>query len=89
MSFYAVAVPTLGALAALRPWAYRLAAWSAGLALAVLGAASLALGEYASAVDADWAWAALVGSGVFIGVAAWQARRSDPGREHDAPSAGS
>jgi hypothetical protein len=76
-SFYAVAVLMLGGLAALRPASYRLAAWSAGLALAVLGAASLLLGSYASALDGQWALAALVGGGVFVGAAAWEARRAD------------
>lgn len=81
MSFYSLAVLMLGLLVALRPAAHRLAAWSAGLGLAVLAAASLAFGNYASALDAQWAWAALVGSGVFIGVTEWEAGRTDPGRE--------
>jgi hypothetical protein len=76
MSFYALAVLMLGVLAALRPAAYRLAAWCGGVALAVLGAGSLALGTYASALDSHWAWAALVGSGVFLAVAEWEARRA-------------
>jgi hypothetical protein len=76
VSFYALAVLLLGVLAALRPAAYRLAAWCGGVALAVLGAGSLALGTYASALDAPWAWAALVGGGVFVGVAEWEARRA-------------
>jgi hypothetical protein len=75
-SFYAVAVLLLGALAALRPAAHRPAAWSAGVALAVLGAGSLALGTYASALDTPRAWAALVGGVVFVGVAEWEARRA-------------
>jgi hypothetical protein len=87
MSFYAAAVLLLGILAALRPAAHRLAAWSGGVALAVLGAASLALGNYASALEAHWAWAALVGSIVFIGVAEWEARRAGPALERDTPRA--
>ena len=87
MAFYAVAVPMLGGLAALRPAAYRLAAWSGGAALVVLGAASLALGHHASALDPNWAWAALVGGAVFVGTAAWEARRARPGPERDAPPA--
>jgi hypothetical protein len=74
-SFYAVAVILLGLLAALRPAAHRLAAWCGGVALGVLGAASLGLGSYASALDATWALAALVGSIVFIGLAEWEIRR--------------
>ena len=75
-SFYSVAVLLLGVLAALRPAAHRLAAWCAGVGLAVLGAASLALGSYASALDTGWAAAALVGGLVFITLAEWEARRS-------------
>jgi hypothetical protein len=87
MAFYAVAVPVLGGLAALRPAAHRLAAWSGGVALAVLGAASLALGDHASALPAPWAWAALVGGGVFVGAAAWEARRAVPEPERETPPA--
>jgi hypothetical protein len=80
-SFYAAAVLLLGALAALRPAAHRLAAWSGGVALAVLGAASLALGDYASALEAPWAWAALLGGGLFVAAAEWEVRRIGPGAE--------
>jgi hypothetical protein len=75
-SFYAAAVLLLGLLAALRPAAYRLSAWTAGVALAVLGGASLALPSYASALDAPWAWAALGGSLLFLAVAEWERRRA-------------
>lgn len=75
-SFYAVAVLLLGLLVALRPGRYRLSAWSAALALAVLGGASLALGGYASALDAPWAWAALAGSVVFVSVSEREGRRA-------------
>ena len=46
------------------------------MALAALGAGSLALGTYASALDIPWAWAALVGGAVFVAVAEWEARRA-------------
>jgi hypothetical protein len=75
-SFYAVAVLLLGLVAALRPAAYRLTAWCAGLGLAILGGASLALGHYASALDGPWAWAALLGGLVFVSVAEWERLRS-------------
>jgi hypothetical protein len=75
-SFYAVAVLLLGLVAALRPGAYRLTAWCAGLGLAILGGASLALGHYASALDGPWAWAALLGGLVFVSVAEWERLRS-------------
>ena len=74
-SFTAVAVLLLGLLTAVRPVASRLSARSAGVALAVLGGASLALPGRASALDAEWAWAALAGGLVFIAGAAWEARR--------------
>jgi hypothetical protein len=75
-SFYAIAVLLLGLMAALRPIAYRLTAWCAGLGLAILGGASLALGHYASALDAPWAWAALLGGLLFVSVAEWERLRS-------------
>jgi len=74
-SFYAAAIPLLGALAAIRPRAFRLSAWSAGLALALMGVGSLLLPAHASALDTAWGWAALVGGLVFLGVAEWEARR--------------
>ena len=76
MSFYAMAIPLLGLLSALRPREYRMAAWCGGVALAVMAAASLALGEYASALPTPWAWAALAGSALFVGLTEWEARRS-------------
>jgi len=75
-SFYAVAALGLGLLAALRPSAHRLAAWSGGLALVVLGAASLMLEGYASSLPSPWGWTALVGGIAFIAVARWEARGS-------------
>ena len=75
-SFYAIAVLLLGFMAALRPIAYRLTAWFAGLGLAILGGASLALGHYASALDAPWAWAPLLGGLVLVSVAEWEGLRS-------------
>jgi hypothetical protein len=74
-SFYAVAVLLLGLMAALRPAAYRVTAWCAGLGLAILGGASLALGHYASALDAPWAWGAVLGGLVFVSVAEWERLR--------------
>jgi hypothetical protein len=74
-SFYAVAILLLGLVAALRPAANRLTAWCAGLGLAILGGASLALGHYASSFDGPWAWAALLGGLVFISVAEWERLR--------------
>jgi len=74
-SFYAIAILLLGFLAALRPTGLRLAGWMAGIALAVLGAASVALGQHASALPAPWGWAALLGGVAFLAAGEWEARR--------------
>jgi hypothetical protein len=75
-SFYAVAILLLGLLAAMRPAAYRMTAWIAAIALAILGVASLALQDYPSALEAEWAWAALAGSILFMAISEWEARRA-------------
>jgi MFS family permease len=77
-SFYAVAALLLGLLAGLRPAAYRLSAWCAGVAVAVAGAASLALRDYASALTTPWAWAALGGGLAFLAAAELERRRLAP-----------
>jgi hypothetical protein len=74
-SFYTVGILLLGVLTALRPAAYRLAGWMAAVALAVLGAGSLLLPTYASAIETPWAWAALGGAIAFVAIAEWEARR--------------
>jgi hypothetical protein len=75
MSFVAVAVLMLGALTALRPAAFRLSAWSAGVTLAVLGAASIAFSTYASAMSEAWAWTALAGGVTFVVLTEFATRR--------------
>jgi hypothetical protein len=75
-AFYATAVLFLGFLVSVRPAAYRLTAWCAGLAIAILGLGSLFLGTYASALDAPWAWAALGGGMVFVAAAEWEFRQA-------------
>jgi len=74
-SFYAAAILLLGTLAALRPAAFRPAAWCGGVALAVMGGASLVLAGYASALPSAWGWAALGGGFLFVAVAEWEVRR--------------
>ena len=74
-SFFAAVVVLLGLLAALRPQAFRMSARSAGISLAIVGAASLALSDYASALLAPWGVIALVGGIVFVVVAEWEAGR--------------
>jgi hypothetical protein len=75
-SFYAASVLLLGFLVSVRPAAYRMTAWCAGLAIAILGVGSLFLGTYASAFDTPWAWAALGGGLAFVAVAEWEFRRA-------------
>jgi hypothetical protein len=74
-SFYAIAILLVALLAALRPAAYRLPAWSAGIALVVLAAASLAFPGYASALDGPWAWGALAEGIIFVAAAEWERLR--------------
>jgi hypothetical protein len=64
-------------VAALRPAAFRVATWSAGLALAILGAASLAFAGRASALAAPWSLAALLGGLAFMAVGEWESRKPD------------
>ena len=77
-SFYAIAVLLLGTLAALRPAAYRVAGWMAGVALALMGIGAVLLPGYASALPAPSGWAALVGGVAFVAVLEWESRRSVP-----------
>lgn len=74
-SFYSLAVLLIGLLAALRPAGFRLATWMAGVALAVLGGASVVLGGRASALPEPWGWAAVLGGLAFLAVGSWEARR--------------
>jgi hypothetical protein len=75
VSFFALAVLLLGLVGALRPRAFRMSARSAGISLAIAGAASLALSHYASALLAPWGAIALAGGIVFVLAAEWEARR--------------
>ena len=79
-SFTAAGIVLVGLLSAVKPRAFRMATWCAGLALAVLGAASVLFPGYASALASPWSWAALAGGLAFMGVGEWEARRSSPGR---------
>jgi hypothetical protein len=73
-SFYGASVLLLGLLAAMRPVACRLSARSAGVGLAILGAASFVLPDHPSALRAPWGAIALVGGVAFLGAAEWNAR---------------
>ena len=65
---FAVA-PALGA----RGW--RVAAWLAGVAMAIIALGSLAYGDHESALDAAWAWLALGWAMAFVVVAQLAGRR--------------
>ncbi|HEX2180338.1 MAG TPA: hypothetical protein VHL54_12625 [Actinomycetota bacterium] len=78
MSFVAVGVLLLEALAAFRPAAFRLSAWSAGITLAMFGASSLAFSNHASAMSQPWGGVALLGGVVFIAVSELERRRLRP-----------
>jgi hypothetical protein len=76
-SFYALAVLLLGLLAALRPRAFRMSAWSGGIALSIVGGASLVLSDHASALRSPWSAIALAGGLVFVVAAEWEAKRRE------------
>jgi hypothetical protein len=75
-SFYAMGILFLGLLAGFRPTAFRLAAWSSGLGLALLGAASLAFANRASAPPTPWGLVALAGGLAVIGLSELEMRRA-------------
>jgi hypothetical protein len=79
-SFFAATVLLLGLTAALRPRAFRMSAWSTGIALAIVGAASLALSDHASSLPSPWGAIAVVGGIAFVAAAEWDARRRGTGR---------
>ena len=74
-SFTALGIVVVGLLAALRPQGFRLGTWLAGLALAILGAASVLFVGFASALAPPWSWAALLGGLAFVLVGEWEASR--------------
>jgi hypothetical protein len=74
-AFFALGIPVLALVGALRPRAYRIATWSAGIGLALLGAASVLFTSLPSALPSPWSWLALVGGLAFIGLGEWEARR--------------
>ena len=65
-AFVAVAIAMLALLVARRPAAYRMAAWCAGVAAALLGAGSVAFPSHASALPTPWGWVSLVGGLAFV-----------------------
>ena len=75
-SFTAVGIVVVGLVAALRPVAFQMATWCAGLTLAILGASSLLFADHASALAPPWSGAALIGGLAFVVVGEMEARRS-------------
>ncbi|HYI66961.1 MAG TPA: hypothetical protein VEW95_08575 [Candidatus Limnocylindrales bacterium] len=75
-SFTALGIVLVSVLAALRPQGFPMATWLAGLAPAIIGAASVLFAQHASALASPWSWAALVGGLAFIGVGEYEARRA-------------
>jgi hypothetical protein len=73
-AFYATGIVLVGGVAALRPAAFRMATWTAGLALAILGSASVAFPQHASAVASPWSWVAVIGGLAFVGLGEWEAK---------------
>jgi hypothetical protein len=74
-AFTAAGIVLVGVVAALRPSAFRMATWCAGLALAILGGASVLFAQHSSAIASPWSWAVVVGGVAFIAVGEWEARR--------------
>ena len=85
-SFTAAGIVLVGLLAALRPRVFRMATWCAGLALAVLGAASVLFPGYPSALASPWSLAALAGGLAFVALGELEARRTIPERVSSLPA---
>src|SRR5205823_2437591 len=66
MAALGIAIIALMLLASIRTHGWRLPAWSAGLALAVVGAASIMFDTYAGSFGSVWGAAALTGGVLFI-----------------------
>ena len=75
-AFHVAGILVLGAFAAWRPAGYRIATWSAGLGLVVLGVASAVFPGFASALGAPWSWVVALGGLALIAVGEWERGRS-------------
>ncbi|MGH2683249.1 MAG: hypothetical protein ACRDIX_08460 [Actinomycetota bacterium] len=75
MAALALSIWLVAAQAALRTPGWRIPAWSAGLAAAVLGLASIVFPAYPGSVGSTWGTVALLGGLVFVSLAEWTHRR--------------
>lgn len=74
MAKLAFAIPLVALVASLGSRGSRIAAWSAGAATALIGAASIVYPNQASSLGRGWGALALAGGLLFAAVAEWQAR---------------
>jgi MFS family permease len=79
MATLALSIWLVAAQAALRTPGWRIPAWSAGLAAAVLGVASMVFPAYPGSLGRTWGLVALLGGVVFVALAEWTYRR-EPSR---------
>jgi hypothetical protein len=74
MATMALAIALIAVLGSLVAPGWRVAAWSAGVAGAVFGFASIAFPEYASSVGRAWGAAGIAMAIVFVAAAEWRAK---------------
>lgn len=75
MAALAVALPAVGAVAALRATGWRLTTWCVGISALLWGVASLLFPDHVSALPTAWAVGTLVAGAVFVGLGEWERRR--------------
>jgi hypothetical protein len=75
MASLGLSIWLVAAQAGLRTPGWRIPAWSAGVAAALLGLASTVFPAYPGSVGTTWGLVALVGGVVFVGLAEWVHRR--------------
>ena len=80
MAALALSIWLVAAQAGLRTPGWRIPAWSAGLAAAVFGVASMVFPAYPGSVGTTWGLVALLGGAVFIALAEWTYRRESSRR---------
>jgi hypothetical protein len=76
MAKVALAIPLVGLVAALRAPGFRIPAWCAGAAAALLGTASIVYPDQASSFGRGWGTVAVAGGLLFVVVAEWEAGRA-------------